>query len=199
MPWPTSANWLCLALTTRPTRWGLRGRRSATQGWLSESRPSWEWECCALEIKGVGKYEMLVVVRGLPTPLPDCRAFTCRPAASMPSWQSAWACGREVRAGLHGPAGLDADARCRAMSHCRRPAAACAGPRHRRIRGCLWNARHAVLPPRCAADRPPRPLVLVGDCNNTVPSHKRGGGGVVVEHPHLWELLRGMAVQWGTP
>ena len=57
----------------------------------------------------------------------------------------------------------------------------------------------AALPPCRAADHPPRPLVLVGDCNNTVPSHKRGGGGVVVEHPHLWELLRLMAVQWGAP
>lgn len=49
------------------------------------------------------------------------------------------------------------------------------------------------------ADRPPRPLVLVGDCNNTAPSHKRGGGGIVVQHPHLWEILRLMASEYGTP
>jgi hypothetical protein len=49
------------------------------------------------------------------------------------------------------------------------------------------------------ADNPPRPLVMVGDLNNTFPQWKRGGGGIVAQHPHLSQLLRLMVVETGTP
>ncbi len=55
--------------------------------------------------------------------------------------------------------------------------------------------RHAL--PTLPADNPPLPLSLVGDLKNTFPQWRRGGGGVVVQHPHLNEALRLMVVDVG--
>jgi hypothetical protein len=63
---------------------------------------------------------------------------------------------------------------------------------------CRLTKVHLTCLP-AAADNPPRPLVMVGDLNNTLPQWKRGGGGIVVQHPHLSQLLRLMVVETGTP
>lgn len=43
------------------------------------------------------------------------------------------------------------------------------------------------------------PLALVGDLNNTKTQHKRGGGGVVLQHAGLAALLRAAAAEVGVP
>lgn len=44
-----------------------------------------------------------------------------------------------------------------------------------------------------------QPLVLVGDMNNVRTQHKRGGGGLVLRHKHLAELLKAAAVAVDIP
>ncbi|PSC73664.1 deoxyribonuclease-2-alpha [Micractinium conductrix] len=57
----------------------------------------------------------------------------------------------------------------------------------------LAGSEHAKLGVCCsgrAPGAPPPPLCLVGDLNNTTAQWKRGGGAVVLRHPHLTALLR---------
>lgn len=68
--------------------------------------------------------------------------------------------------------------------------------------GCLAPAlppdlRLPARPRAPPADQPG--LACVGDLNNTYPQWRRGGGGLVLHHPLLWQLLRLMAVDVGEP
>lgn len=42
-------------------------------------------------------------------------------------------------------------------------------------------------------------LVMVGDCNNTIPQRKRGGGGIVLHDKRLHQMITDMVVESGTP